>query len=179
MWLFRLKLENTEFINSRSLINKKKKKKKKWPRTRLTKICEIIFRLSLWKKKSSKIIRLSAFACHCSRVTLDSKGGCERASSSMRRGKIQLDWFPTLRMLVKCTRLNVTTNRQKSNHSDRTYSHSGRVFFSSNLHVEQCDFWTRSRQPREKYRWTKRFGIYSIFYLKVSEESEYIEFQRW
>lgn len=135
--------------------------------------------LSLWKKKSSKIIRLSAFACHCSRVTLDSRGGCERASSSMRRGKIQLDWFPTLRMLVKCTRLNVTTNRQKSNQFRSNVFSFGACIFSSNLHVEQCDFWTRSRQSREKYRWTKRFGIYSIFYLKVSGESEYIEFQRW
>lgn len=83
------------------------------------------------------------------------------------------------RMLVKCTRLNVTTNRQKSNQFRSNVFSFGACIFSSNLHVEQCDFWTRSRQPREKYRWTKRFGIYSIFYLKVSGESEYIEFQRW
>lgn len=130
MWLFRLKLENTGFINSRSLINKKKKKKEMTKNSINEDLWNNLPSLSLWKKKSSKIIRLSAFACHCSRVTLDSRGGCERASSSMRRGKIQLDWFPTLPACSSSVQgwTWLRTGRKVTS-SDRTYSHSGRVFF--------------------------------------------------
>lgn len=111
-------------------------------------------------KKVNKVS--GTFMCSCSRVTLtcDSGGGCELASASTGRRKIQLDWFPTLRSLVwTWARLNVIAIGSRSGGKPfvapiKLFA-TGRVptrrLFLKLVHVNRRPsktLWTRLRQPR-------------------------------
>lgn len=151
-----VKIGKHGFIDSWSLINKKKKCE--WPRTRLTKICEISFLfLSFFEKKIEQdhktIVSAPLFKSHAPEADVSESA---RLWSEEKSNWTGFRPYACSSSVQGWTWLqSVLEQAEKYQHHSQyrlNYSHSGRVFFPRTCRSssDYPTFWiTRSRQPRE------------------------------